>query len=54
MEYEGDQGHFEIACKECGLKPGSKSIRLPGSNERYCEKEEMAGKPGGSEGESPG
>ena len=35
IEYEGDQGHVEIACEEYGLKPGSKPIRLPGSRGRY-------------------
>ena len=49
IEYEGDQRHVEIACKEYGLKPGSKSVRVPGSKEKIIEKEEMPlgpGKPG--------
>ena len=32
---------MEIACKEYGLKPGSKAVLLPGSREKPSEKEEV-------------
>ena len=34
IEYEGDQRHVEIACREYGLKAGSKAIKLPGAKDK--------------------
>ena len=41
VEHEGDQRHVEIACKEYGLKTGSKAALLPGSKEKPSDKEEV-------------
>ena len=48
IEYDGDQRHVEIACREYGLKPGSKAIKVPGNKEKLMDKEEALLDPRGA------